>query len=51
VALWLKLNATFSLQWPGIACKGKSLPDADQHKNETGKFDKYFSSAAGTGAG
>ena len=36
-------------KWPNITAKKPSPPDADQFKDEDGKFDKYFSSNPGSG--
>lgn len=46
---WMELNATFSAQWPNITTKGEVPADADAHKGEDGKYDKYFSSNPGQG--
>ena len=47
---WLELNATFSAQWPNVTRKADQTPaDADAHKGEAGKFDKFFSPEAGAG--
>ena len=46
---WLELNAIFSASWPNITVKGTSPADADAHKGEEGKFDKYFSPEPGAG--
>jgi ferredoxin len=47
---WIELNAQYSLLWPNIVAKGKQgLPDADQFRSETGKFDRYFSPEPGAG--
>src|SRR3546814_13457454 len=40
---WLELNTTFSAQWPNITTKGAVPDDADAHKGEEGKYDKYRS--------
>jgi ferredoxin len=45
---WQELNATFSAQWPNITVKKPSPPDADDHKGEAGKYDKYFTPEPGT---
>ncbi len=47
---WLKLNTDFALKWPNITRKGTPPPDAEAHKDEPGKFDKYFSPEPGKGA-
>jgi ferredoxin len=39
---WVELNRTYAAEWPQITRKGESNPDADQHKGEAGKFEKYF---------
>ena len=47
---WLELNATFSSQWPNVTRKGdQTPPDADEHKGEEGKFEKYFTPDPGQG--
>src|SRR5678809_972435 len=40
---WLELNSSYSAEWPNITRKKDSPADADEHKGEEGKFDKYFS--------
>ena len=47
---WLELNATFSSQWPNVTRKtGQTPDDADSHKGEAGKYDKFFSPEPGKG--
>jgi ferredoxin len=46
---WLELNREYADKWPNITSKKPSPEDADQHKDEQGKFEKYFSSAPGSG--
>ena len=46
---WLELNSTYSAEWPNITRKKDSPADADEHKGEEGKFDKYFSADPGAG--
>ena len=46
---WLELNRKFSETWPNITSKKEPPPDADSHKTEEGKFDKYFSPDPGSG--
>jgi ferredoxin len=46
---WLELNTSFSADWPNITRKKDSPADADEHKGEEGKYDKYFSPDAGEG--
>ena len=47
---WVTLNSEYAEQWPNITRKGVSPNDADDFTEETGKFDKYFSAKAGSGA-
>ena len=44
---WLELNRKFSESWPNITSKKDAMPDADAHKDETDKFEKYFSPSRG----
>ena len=37
------------VDWPNITTKGDAPADADDHKGEDGKFDKYFSPEPGAG--
>jgi len=46
---WLEVNATFSTQWPNITRKKDSPADAEEHKGEEGKYDKYFTAEPGEG--
>ncbi len=46
---WLALNAEYAEKWPNITQKKDPPPDADEHKGEEGKFEKYFSEKPGTG--
>ena len=47
---WLELNNTFSAQWPNVTRNAGQTPaDADEHKGEEGKYDKYFSPEPGKG--
>ncbi|WP_339501586.1 DUF3470 domain-containing protein [Pseudomonas canadensis] len=44
------MNATFSAQWPNVTRKADQTPaDADEHKGEADKYDKYFSAEPGAG--
>ena len=40
---WLPINAEYSTQWPVIRSRQAHGLDADAHRNEPGKFEKYFS--------
>ncbi len=46
---WLEINAAYSSEWPNLTRKRPSPADADEHKGEDGKFEKYFSAAPGQG--
>ena len=46
---WLELNRQYADNWPNITAKKAALPDADDIKDEPGKFEKYFSPNAGSG--
>lgn len=46
---WLELNTKFSAEWPNITTAKEPPADADEHKGEEGKFDKYFTEAPGEG--
>ena len=47
---WVTLNTDYAEKWPNITRKGESPPDADDFKDEPGKFEKYFSEGPGVGA-
>ena len=46
---WLKVNTEFSKVWPNITRKGTAPADADEFKDKTDKFEKYFSQEPGKG--
>ena len=46
---WLEINAKFSSEWPNITQKKEPPADADEHKGEEDKYDKYFSADPGEG--
>ena len=48
-AKWLKVNTEYAKIWPNITHKGEPPADADDFKDEKGKFEKYFSPKGGTG--
>lgn len=39
---WVEINRKFSAQWPIITAKKAALPDAELHKHEKNKFEKYI---------
>ncbi|CAA2142943.1 MULTISPECIES: ferredoxin FdxA [Hyphomicrobium] len=46
---WMELNRQYSEVWPNITAKKPALPEAEAVKDETGKFEKYFSPNPGSG--
>jgi ferredoxin len=46
---WLELNRQYSENWPNITSKKPALPGADDVKDESDKFEKYFSPNPGSG--
>ncbi len=43
VTKWLEQNREYAAKWPNITVKKDPLPDADAHKGEEGKYEKFFS--------
>ena len=43
---WLPINAEYSTQWPVIRRKLAMSLDAEAHRDEADKFEKYFSPKA-----
>lgn len=39
----IEINRKYSTLWPQITAKKEALPNADSHKEEPRKFEKYFS--------
>ena len=49
---WLELNRDYSdNKWPNITRKGEAPTDADEHREEKDKYEKYFSDKPGQGDG
>jgi ferredoxin len=46
---WLELNTKYSALWPNITSQKEPPEDADEHKGEADKFEKYFSAEPGDG--
>ncbi len=46
---WLEVNKEFSEKWANITQNKDQMPDADNYKDETNKYDKYFSENSGKG--
>jgi ferredoxin len=44
---WLELNERYAPLWPVVKAKTGVPADADEHRGEAGKFEKYFSGAPG----
>jgi len=40
--IWAERGREYSQKWPVITASKKPLPDADKHRDETGKFEKYI---------
>lgn len=40
---WLDINTEFAEKWPNVTRKGVPPEDGDDYKDETNKFEKYFS--------
>ncbi len=49
VEKWLEVNRTYAEKWPNITSKKDQLPEADNFRDEKGKFEKYFSDKPGSG--
>ena len=49
VTKWVTLNTEFAEKWPIITRMRESPGDADDFKDEAGKFEKYFSDKPGAG--
>ena len=46
---FLEINREYASKWPNITRIKPGMPDADKYKNESGKFEKYFSPNPGEG--
>ncbi len=47
---WVEFNRDYSAKWPNITQKKETdMAEADSHKGEAGKMEKYFSPNPGTG--
>ena len=46
---WLEVNREYSEKWPNITSKKDALPEADNFRDEKGKFEKYFIPKPGAG--
>jgi len=40
---WLVVNEQYASKWPGISRRLPPLQDVDAYRNESDKFEKYFS--------
>ena len=47
--VWVTLNQEMAEIWPNITQKVDALPEADAKRDETGKFEAYFTKAPGAG--
>ena len=48
-APWMEVNKRWSAVWPVISLRGETPADADAHRGEAGKYEKYFSAEPGEG--
>jgi len=48
-AQWLDLNATYSAIWPNVTSRKPPPADADEHRDEPDKLERYFSDKPGAG--
>ncbi|MDA0782332.1 MAG: ferredoxin family protein [Rickettsiales bacterium] len=46
---WLELNREYSQQWPSITQNKDPMEEAEEHKGEANKYEKYFSENPGKG--
>ena len=46
---WVEINRQYASSWPNITRKGTAPSDADEWKDVTDKYDKYFSRNPGKG--
>jgi ferredoxin len=46
---WVEINREYASKWPNLTVKKPAPEDADNYKDEKGKFDKYFTGEPGTG--
>ena len=49
VEKWTELNREYADKWPNITQSKDAPADADEHKGEEGKFEKFFSPEPGEG--
>ena len=47
--VWVTLNQEMAEIWPNITQKIDALPEADTKRDETGKFETYFTKEPGAG--
>lgn len=40
---WQEINSQYAKSWSNINKRKQPLENADEHKNESGKYEKYFS--------
>ena len=46
---WLEMNREYAGKWPNITRTGDQPDDADEHKGEADKYDKYVAADPGKG--
>jgi len=47
---WLAINTEYASKWPNIIAGRTPAEDSDKYREETGKFEKYFSEKPGKGS-
>lgn len=45
---WLELNREYSESWPNITRMGQPPADREEFRDQTGKYEKYFSANPGS---
>jgi ferredoxin len=46
---WVEVNREYALQWPNLTKRKDAPSDAEEYKNEQGKFERFFSPNPGSG--
>ena len=46
---WLEVNREYSQNWPNVTQNKEPMENAEEHKDESNKYDKYFSESPGKG--
>tara|TARA_B100000989_G_scaffold297921_1_gene285277 strand:+ start:1413 stop:1655 length:243 start_codon:yes stop_codon:yes gene_type:complete len=46
---WVEINREYAMQWPVITEQKDPLPEAEEFKDKTNKFEEFFSPNPGEG--